>query len=198
MAQSLALFDFDGTITSKDSLLEFIKFTSGKIGFLLVMGLFSPLIFYHVFVRKDGEIAKMKVLSFLYKGKKIEELETLGKKFASEVLPHIIFPKALREIEEQKKKGARIIVISASLDIWLKPWADKMDLELICTQMEFRDGKFTGRFATPNCNHEEKVRRIKAIVNLEEYSLINAYGNSSGDKPMLALANNAYYKEFEN
>lgn len=197
MAKGLALFDFDGTITRKDSLLEFIKFSSGKLGFLLVMGLFSPLIFYYVFVKKDGEIAKMNVLSFLFKGKSMEELNQLGQEFSKKVIPSILLPRAVEEIEILKEKGHRIIVVSASLDIWLKPWTEEMRLELICTKMEFEDGKFTGKFATPNCTGEEKAIRINAHLNLKEYSPIKAYGNSSGDNPMLALADHAFYREFD-
>lgn len=197
MARGLALFDFDGTITSKDSLLEFIKFTSGKIGFLLVMGLFAPLILYYVFVKKDGEIAKMKVLAFLYKGKSNEELSKLGRDFSEQIIPQILLPKALDEIQRFKERGDRIIVISASLEIWLKPWTDKLGLELLCTRMEFVNGKFTGKFATPNCNGEEKVKRINAHLDLKTYNPIYAYGNSSGDKPMLALADHAFYQAFD-
>jgi len=197
MAKVLALFDFDGTITSKDSLLEFIKFTSGKIGFLMVMGLFSPVVFYYVFVKKNGEIAKMKVLSFLFKGKSQEKLTQLGQDFSEKVIPKILLPKALDEIQTLKKKGDRIIIVSASLEIWLKPWTDKMGLELICTRMDFKDGNFTGRFVTPNCNGEEKVNRINAHVDLQAYNPIYAYGNSSGDKQMLALADYGFYRHFE-
>ncbi len=192
----LALFDFDGTITSKDSLLEFIKYTSGKFGFLLVMGLFSPVIFYYVFIKKDGEIAKRKVLAFLFRGKTKDELDQLGVSFAAEVIPEILLPRAIKEIKNHKSKGDRVIVISASLESWLRPWAESMDLELICTQMEFSQEKFTGRFATPNCNGEEKVNRIKAYLNVDEFSPVFAYGNSSGDKPMLALADHGFYKHF--
>ena len=196
MAKGLALFDFDGTVTSKDSLLEFIKFTSGKVGFLLVMGLFSPMIFYYVFVKKDGEIAKMKVLSFLFKGRTKEELSIKGVEFAEKIIPKILLPKALDEIDIFKVKGDRIVVISASLEIWLKPWTDKMGLELLCTKMEFIDGKFTGKFSTPNCNGQEKVNRIKSFLNIDEYKPVYAYGNSSGDKPMLELADKPFYREF--
>lgn len=197
MAKGLALFDFDGTITSKDSLLEFIKFASGKVGFLLIMGLFSPVIFYYVFVKKDGEIAKMKVLSYLFKGKSKDELSGKGNEFAEKIIPNILLPKALNEIETFKAKGDRIIVISASLEIWLKPWTDKMGLELLCTKMEFIDGKFTGKFSTPNCNGQEKVNRIKSLLNIDEYKPVYAYGNSNGDKPMLGLADKTFYREFE-
>jgi HAD superfamily hydrolase (TIGR01490 family) len=197
MQQGLALFDFDGTITSKDSLLEFIKYTSGKFGFLLVMAMFSPIIFYYVLIKKDGEIAKRKVLSFLFKGKSKEELEQLGKSFAQEVIPSILLPAAIEEIEVHKKRRDRVVVISASLENWLKPWADSMKLELICTEMEYKDGKFSGRFATPNCNGQEKVNRIKSYLDLKQYKPVFAYGNSAGDKPMLAMADHGFYRLFE-
>ena len=197
MKKGLALFDFDGTITYKDSLLEFIKFASGKTSFYLVMALFSPLIIYYVFIKKDGEIAKRLVLSFLFKGKTKTDLEKLGKDFAEHIIPSILLPKAIEEIDKHKEKGERIIVISASLEIWLKPWAESMELELICTKMEFEDQKFSGHFASANCNGVEKVNRIKAFLNIDAYSPIYAYGNSSGDKPMLALADHGFYRHFE-
>ena len=196
MAQGLALFDFDGTITRKDSLLEFLKFSSGKLRFILVMGFFSPLIFYHVFINKTGEIAKMMVLSFLFKGTSLDELNKIGKDFTQLVIPGILLPKAIEEINLLKREGYRIIVISASLDIWLKPWTDSMGIELLCTQMDFKEGKFTGKFATPNCNKEEKVNRITALLTLKDYHPINAYGNSKGDKPMLDIADNAFFRKF--
>lgn len=197
MKKGLALFDFDGTITRKDSLLEFIKFTSGKVRFFLVMGLFTPLIIYYVFIKKDGEIAKRKVLSFLFKGKSDTELRQLGVSFSEKIIPTLLLPKAIDEIDKHKKNGNRIVVISASLEIWLKPWTDSMGLELICTQMEFENHHFTGQFATANCNGTEKANRIKTYLNLEEFSPICAYGNSNGDKQMLELADEKYFRHFE-
>ena len=197
MKQGLALFDFDGTITSKDSLLEFIKFSVGKSKFAMVMGLFSPLIFYYIFIKKDGEIAKQKVLSFLYKGKSEAELKALGKTFAEKIIPGILMQKAMDEIQKFKQLGYRIVVISASLEIWLKPWTDSLGVELICTKMKFDQEKFTGSFATANCNGNEKVNRIKSLLRLEDYHPIYAYGNSSGDRPMLALADYGFFRHFE-
>ncbi len=197
MKQGLALFDFDGTITRKDSLLEFIKFSSGTMVFFIVMALFAPIIFYYVFIKKNGETAKQRMLSFLYKGKSEKELMQLGLSFAENIIPTMLFPKAMAEIQKHLREGRKVIVISASLDIWLKPWADSLGIELICTKLQFGHGKFTGRFATANCNGVEKVNRIKAKLNLKDYMPIYAYGNSSGDKPMLALADFPHYRYFK-
>jgi phosphatidylglycerophosphatase C len=196
MQKGLALFDFDGTITSKDSLLEFIKFSVGRGRFLLVMAMFSPSILYHAFIKKNGEIAKRKVLAFLFKGKTEDELKQLGKSFSEEIIPHILLPDAIEEIIVHKKRGDRVLVISASLELWLKPWAESMKVEHICTKMEFIDGKFSGRFATPNCNGHEKVNRIHNYLDIKQYHPVFAYGNSSGDKPMLALADHGFFRHF--
>ncbi|NJN25077.1 MAG: HAD-IB family hydrolase [Cyclobacteriaceae bacterium] len=198
MSRSLALFDFDGTITSRDTLLEFIKFASGKARFYRVMTLFAPLIIYYKWIKKDGEIAKQKVLSHLFEGKSENELKQLGQDFADTVIPGILYQKAMEAIEKCKQASTRVVVISASLDIWLAPWAQANGVELVCTQMEFNEGKFTGRFATANCNGIEKVNRIKALLSTEDYHPIYAYGNSSGDKEMLALASHGYFRHFEN
>lgn len=197
MSRGLALFDFDGTITSKDSLFEFIKFASGKLGFYFVMSIFSPWIIYYVFIKKEGEIAKRKVLAFLFKGKSESELKQLGISFTEKIIPSILLPRALDEINMHKKQGNKVLVISASLDIWLKPWADSMGMELICTQMEFENQKFSGRFATANCIGIEKVNRINSYLKLNDFRPIFAYGNSSGDKQMLELADHKYYRYFE-
>jgi len=188
MKQGLALFDFDGTLTTRDSLLEFIKYSYGNLKFYLVMALFAPAIIYHTMISKDGESAKRKVLSFLFKGKKESELKRLGEAFAQQILPKIEMAETKDVLLDMKKHGYRIVVISASISIWLKPWAEEQGVELICTEFEYDKGIFTGRFATPNCNGDEKVTRIRKHLNVMDYSPIYAYGNSKGDLPMLRLA----------
>jgi HAD superfamily phosphoserine phosphatase-like hydrolase len=173
-----------------------MKYCCGKWKFFLVMGLFTPLIFYYVYVRKEGEIAKRIVLSFLFKGWTKEKLDQVGESFAKEVLPSLLIPAALEEIELHKKRRDRVIIISASLENWLRPWTERMKLELICTELAYENGKFTGSFATPNCNGQEKVNRIKAHLDTKDYNPVFAYGNSSGDKPMLALADHGFYRHF--
>ncbi len=188
MKQGLALFDFDGTLTTRDSLLEFIKYSSGSFRYYLVMALFSPAIFYHTMITKDGETVKRRLLSLLFKGQDQEGLQRLGRSFVKDVIPGILNPVTFSALKDYQQRGYRTVVISASASIWLKPWTDSIGVELICTEFEFRNGSFTGYFAKPNCNGDEKVKRIKEHLNLMDYSPVYAYGNSKGDLPMLALA----------
>ena len=83
------------------------------------------------------------------------------------------------------------------LNMWLEPWARMNGFELLCTQAEWTtDGKYSGQFATPNCHGPEKVRRLMEVVEPGEYEAVLAFGDSSGDKEMLALASEAHFKPF--
>jgi HAD superfamily phosphoserine phosphatase-like hydrolase len=92
---------------------------------------------------------------------------------------------------------ARVVVVSASIQNYLKPWCYDMGVELISTELEVVDGKLTGRFATPNCNGPEKARRITQRYDLSTFDEIHVFGNSKGDLPMLELGTHTYYQFFE-
>ena len=71
-----------------------------------------------------------------------------------------------------------------------------MGVRLIATNLVIDQGKITGNIDGNNCYGEEKVNRIKQLYDLNSYSIIYAYGDSSGDRPMLALAQKPFYKPF--
>ncbi|MDQ7068619.1 MAG: HAD family hydrolase [Sulfurimonas sp.] len=100
------------------------------------------------------------------------------------ILREDIYAKFLEHI----KNGDRVVIVSASMRCWLEPFATKHKVELLCTELAFKDGKFTGHFATPNCHGEEKLRRVKAHLNLDNFQKIYTYGDSSGDDAILAIA----------
>jgi HAD superfamily phosphoserine phosphatase-like hydrolase len=89
-----------------------------------------------------------------------------------------------------------IAVVSASPDIWLQTWAESLGLQLICTSLEEENGRFSGRYKGINCNGIEKVRRIRERFDVDSFDTVYAYGDTSGDRPMLALADKPFYKPF--
>jgi HAD superfamily hydrolase (TIGR01490 family) len=193
---ALALFDFDGTITKKDSLLEFIRYSVGERRYYAVMARFTPAIVYHKYVTGNGGIAKEQVMRHLFAGYTEKDLRLLGRQFAKEILPDLIVENARERIHWHQAEGHRVVVISASLDVYLSPWAEAQELELICTEMAFVNNKATGGFSTPNCNGDEKVHRLRAMLSTDDYPDIYAYGNSKGDRPMLSLAHHPYFCHF--
>lgn len=194
--KSVALFDFDGTITSKDTFLEFIKYYKGISSFLLGILLLSPVLILFKLKLIQNWKAKEIVLSYFFKGENAEIFKKRCDNYAILKIPKVTKVKALRYIELHKKYNHDIFVVSASAEVWLSKWCEKMDLKLISTKLEIQNGRVTGKILGKNCYGIEKVKRIIKEIDLNKYDLIFAYGDSRGDKEMLELANYPYYRFF--
>ena len=116
--------------------------------------------------------------------------------FSKQVLPKLIRSKALEEIQKLKQNNIIVVVVSASPENWIEQWSQKLHLELIASRLEVNEGKVTGKILGKNCHGNEKVSRIRELYDLSHYRIVAAYGDSSGDKPMLQLASKSYYKPF--
>lgn len=196
MKRGLALFDFDGTITTKDTLFELIKFQKGNIAFYLGMIWLSPiLILFKLWVIPNWRTKEI-VLSFFFANQTQSSFQQMCDRFISSALPFMLREEALKKIRHHAKNGDRVIVVSASAYNWVEGWCQSMNIELIATRLDSQNGILTGKLESLNCNGEEKVKRIKEHLTLTNFSPIYAYGNSSGDKPMLALADHPFYKKF--
>lgn len=196
MANVLALFDFDGTLTTKDSLGDFILFAFGKPKTLIGGILLSPTLAGYALGLMDNSTAKQQVLKYFFSGISVEKMQELGERYAKQRLPKILRPAGVEKLKWHQQQGHQIVIVSASTEYWLKPWTDSMGFDVLATQLEVKDQKLTGCYAGVNCHGEEKVRRVKAEYDLGQFDEIYAYGDTSGDKPMLALADHAFYKPF--
>ncbi len=196
MSKNLALFDFDGTITTKDTLFDFIRYAVGAKRFYI--GLLKNLPMLVAFKLKliPNDEAKMRLLSHYFTGYEAQKFRDLGQSYALTQIDPIVRKEAKDRLQYHKRQGDRIVVVSASLACWLEPWCQKEGIELLSTQMEISQNRLTGRFATPNCHGQEKVNRIRAHLVLNDYTEIYSYGDSSGDTEMLAVATQGYYRKF--
>ncbi|MHA4847741.1 HAD-IB family hydrolase [Flavitalea antarctica] len=192
----IAFFDFDGTITKRDTLLEFIKFSKGNLPFYIGFLLHAPVLIAYKIGLLSNKKAKEKILGFFFSHTDIGKFHQDCKQFSLEVLPKLVRPKALEEIQKLNDSGATVVIVTASAENWVKPWADTMQLDLIGTKLEEKSHKLTGKIQDINCHGEEKVRRIMERYSLKDYDKIYAYGDTRGDKPMLKLAHEAFYKPF--
>ncbi len=196
MKKGIAFFDFDGTITTKDTLLEFIKFSKGSKRFYL--GFLYNAFYLLAYKLKliSNQTAKEKVLQFFFKNTPVHVFNDQCKLFSTQVLPKLIRPKALKELQKLKDENFIVVIVSASPQNWIQPWSSAMEVELIASQLEIQDDKITGRILGKNCHGPEKVRRIMEKYVVEDYDEIYAYGDTSGDLPMLKLATQPFYKPF--
>jgi len=196
MNQKIAFFDFDGTITTHDSLMKFIRFAVGSRKFLIGCLILSPLLILYKLKFIPNDVAKQQMLSYFFKGWAESVFNKIATKYSLEEISHIVRPKAMQRIMWHKNEGHTVVVVSASLESWLAPWCQQNGMDVIATQFEILDGIVTGLFLSKNCYGAEKSIRIREKYNLNEFEYIYAYGDSSGDNEMLALADEKYYKPF--
>jgi len=194
--KGIAFFDFDGTVTTRDTLLEFIKFAKGAPAFYsgFVYNIFY-LLAYKLKVITNQE-AKEKVLGYFFRGTDVTEFDRMAVEFSKIKLPSLIRSKAQNEILTLQNDNIDVVIVSASPENWIRHWCFEKNLILIASVLETRDGKITGKISGKNCHGQEKVRRILEKYSIEEYNEVYAYGDTKGDLPMLGLATKPYYKPF--
>jgi phosphatidylglycerophosphatase C len=195
---NLALFDFDGTISTRDSYLLFTGFLDRKkyrLGCLIL----APRIIGYLAGIYPNHALKEDFLRFFYRGKTLNEIQILARRFCFREIPDIIRPGAMECIRQHQDGGDTVVVVSACPRQILEPWCRAINADIIATELETdQKSRITGKIAGKNCWGSEKVSRIQARYALEDYDGIFAYGDSKGDLPMLELADQdkRFYKPF--
>ena len=195
----IVVFDFDGTITKKDTFLEFIKFSKGYIHFTLGFLCYAPLLILFKLKLYPNWKAKQKLFSFYFKNETIEQFNRWGATFAEKV-DMMLNPKIMEEIKKYHSgDDTSVLIISASVENWIKPWASRHGIDLVlATKIETdKNNKLTGKFSTKNCYGQEKVNRLLELYpDRESYELIS-YGDSQGDEALLRFSDKGTNVSFE-
>lgn len=193
---SISFFDFDGTLTHKDSMLEFIKFYKGKFK------TYSGILFLSPFLAamKVGVIntrqGKEKLLSHFFKGESLETFNAKCEQFALNIIPSIIRKDGLLELKNRLAQKQVVCIVTASAENWVTPYFKNTGIKVIGTRLEIKENRLTGKIFGENCKGAEKVIRILKEYNLQNFEKISAYGDSSGDKEMLSIATEKFYRHF--
>lgn len=203
MSKRIYLFDFDGTLTSRDTLIEFIAYACGRRRLLLTLALYAPLLILMKLRLYPNYKAKQRVFAHLFAQMPLSRFNELCYGFAAQGC-HLLRQEAVDYIDRECRGAEAVAIVSASIDNWVRPFADmylgKADgvppVTVIGTQVETADGVLTGRFATPNCYGAEKVRRVReALGDCPDAETI-AFGDSRGDKELLEYADKGHYRPF--
>jgi HAD superfamily hydrolase (TIGR01490 family) len=196
--ETIAVFDFDGTITRKDTLLEFIKFSKGYWQFHFGFLLFSPLLVVMRLKMYSNEKVKQRLFSYFYKNISIDQFNYWGNEFIAEI-DKTVRSKALNALKSHIENGDEIIIISASVENWIKPWAKKTGINtVLATKIETdKNGLLTGKFSTKNCYGQEKINRLLEIYPCRKDYKIIVYGDSCGDKELMDFSDEKYYNKFQ-
>jgi HAD superfamily hydrolase (TIGR01490 family) len=192
---SLALFDFDGTLTHSDSMLAFVRYVRGGNAYWAGMFRLLPHLLLFRLGLADRRATKERFLTYFLGGMSVEELNRWGQRFAEEQIPALLRPAAVARLRWHQEQGHTCVLVTASLAYWTKSWAEAQGLTLLSTQGEEIAGAFTGKLKGPNCHGPEKVLRVQALFP-QRPGKIYAYGDSSGDRELLAWADEGQYKPF--
>ena len=188
--RSLALFDFDGTLTTRDTFLDFHRFFWGKRYFFALAGTAAK---GSLSLRFDRDFLKEAFLTRLWKDVPLEKYMTGALRYAESRIEGLLSPLAVSVFNRHVERRHDVYVVTASLKDWVEPWASKYGVSVVGSELEVVNGILTGRLSGANCRGAEKARRIAKIVDLKSYDKIYAYGNSSGDREMLLLADEKVY-----
>jgi phosphatidylglycerophosphatase C len=196
--KTYAFFDFDGTIVRCDTFLDIMTFERGIAGRIRFIAAMIPATILLIFRIYPLEKLKAGLIKKFFGGMTQKEFVAVCSRYAEKRIPLFADDRALARIAWHKKKGHTIAIVSASLETWIRQWADRNGIEhVIATIPEFSKGKVTGAFVSPDCRGKEKVRRILAHFPDAEKCTVYAYGDSGGDRRMLEFADYAFYRKFE-
>ncbi|UFK97447.1 HAD family hydrolase [Kaistella faecalis] len=193
--KKLYLFDFDGTLTYKDTMFLYLKFYNST-KFYVQFVKHIPLFILLKLNLADAEKVKKSFISSILKGESLAKIDKKAQSFFEKFERDIFRKNALEFIQNIDRTQTECYIVSASLDIWVKPFAEKLNIKLLATQTEFADDIFTGNFIGKNCNGPEKVKRIIEAVKGRKFDKIIAFGDTSGDREMLAWADESQFEFF--
>ncbi len=187
--------DFDGTLTTEDTFLRFIRYAKGDVSFALGFLLNIHFIIMMFMRLLPNGAAKQRVFSYFFKGMSIEMFNQKCHDFAKANM-HLLRKGGIDMINKALAEGDDIVIVTASIENWVQPFFPR--IRVIGTKAEVKDGRLTGKFLSPNCFGGEKVNRLMtAYQYIGDYYIV-AYGDSRGDKELLEFADESHFKPFRN
>jgi phosphatidylglycerophosphatase C len=190
----LALFDFDGTITWTDTWTPFMQLAVRPARIAAGRVLLSPIVIGYKLGMISASRGRQAAARVGFQGEDAARVRRLGVEYARTTLPAQVRQPALDRIAWHRSRGDHVVIVSASLECYLSPWCAGHGLDCICTTLEERNGRLTGRCAGGDCAGAEKVRRIRGRLDLGRYDTIYAYGDTAEDREMLELAQRKFYR----
>jgi phosphatidylglycerophosphatase C len=194
--EAIAAFDFDGTLSSRDNFVPFLRQVAGS------SALASAFVAGGLDMLRSGPShwsrnhMKAEVLQRLFGGRDVADLDETAHAFAADILAHHLRAEAVETADWHRTQGHRLVIVSASLGVYLRPVAEHLRFDaVLATELEIgADGRLTGRMDGENVRGPEKARRLDAWLAREASDtapFVWAYGDSSGDKELWARADRA-------
>ncbi|NNC37344.1 MAG: HAD-IB family hydrolase [Hyphomonadaceae bacterium] len=190
-------FDFDGTITTTDTLKIFFRYHAGNLKWTLVILKLLPVFIGYVLKMVPRDTVKAKLVQSFLTGVDAKEFQVKADQYAKDIIPGLIRPNALKALIEKNNGPDSVYIVSASLSAYILPWAKGHGItNVIATDLEIKNGRLTGRLDGANCWGPGKMVKIDARMGKGAYVLKEAYGDTRGDREMLHAAQESFFKPF--
>ncbi|MEY4365770.1 MAG: hypothetical protein RLZZ305_1114 [Actinomycetota bacterium] len=190
-------FDVDGTLTVRDCVMPFLAAVAGPVG---AVGALARVPFATLGARGTGrrDAAKRIAVRSCLGGRSEDEIIAKGQRFAERVARGWMRADTVARLRSHQREGLAVVLVSASLGPYLHPLGDMLEVDaVLCTEVEFSGGVATGEIVGENCRGAEKVRRLLEWGSGAGFVgggwLVAAYGDSGGDREMLAEAREAVH-----
>ena len=211
----LDVFDFDGTLTRRDTFIGFIRYVHGTKAAMLGFAKYAPLYaLMKMGIISNGKFKRM-LFTHYFAGMQAETFEVWCRRYADSNSGSLLRPKGMKAVGDALTAGHDVLIVSASIGTWVQSFFDdvisghggelsveaadgrhRSRLNFVCTAAEVADGKLTGRFAGKNCYGTEKLRRVKELYPDRKSLFLTVYGDSRGDIALLDASDEGYYKPF--
>lgn len=193
----IVVFDFDGTITTDDTFRLFLRYYAGTLKWALNLLLLLPIFIGYALKIVDRNQAKIYVTRRFFKDAPVERLNARAAAFAEDVIPKLIRPQAQACLNSKKSDLESLYICSASIAPYLRAWGESQNIHnILATELETQGDRYTGEIKGWNIWGEGKVRRILAEFAPHPVKIIEAYGDSRGDREMLHAAEASYFRPF--
>ncbi len=188
----VAAFDFDGTLTKRDSLLPFLAAVRGPVAVSVAMSRLAPRLALMAAGRADRDDTKERLIRHLLTGFSSDELHAAGARYADHLATRLR-PDIVERLDWHRDAGHELVLISASPAVYLEPLGAQLGFAVVlATRLAVGpNASLTGRLDGGNCRGPEKVTRLQAWLGSREASEIWAYGDNAGDEDLLAFADHA-------
>lgn len=196
--RGVAVFDFDGTLSRRDTLVPFLAKVAGPARFASVcarLGLSGAR--GTVDIRNRDEV-KEEMIRLLFARRSEDELRSRGELYARDLLSDALRPMVVDRLHRHRGLGHTTVIVSASLVYYLDPVAREFGIDgVIGVEPEVVDGRLTGALARPNVRAEEKSARLREWLGVAHEGPLGVpmwgYGNTSGDHALLEMSDRAYW-----
>ncbi|MEB5477446.1 HAD-IB family phosphatase [Acinetobacter sp. ESL0695] len=189
--QSLALFDFDGTLYLRDSFTKFIFYVL-KSHYVIAKGIaLIPWVKKYYLNLYPAPDMRKKLFYTMFEGLDAKQIHADGENYAKTLLADFN-PILWAQLKQHQALGHRIVLVSASVDLYLKPLCDLLDIDLICSKVETVNGLLTGLYMGEDCSSDEKKKQIMKKYAINDYDIVYGYGNTHEDHAMLSLAHHSF------